>query len=57
MKPGDLVCYRNTRIPMPLIGIVISEQLGISWDQRFFNVLLSNNVVKLISTHYLDFLQ
>ena len=58
MKPGSLVRYRNnTRIPQPLIGIIIQEKLGISTDQQFYNVLLENGVVKLISTHYLDFLQ
>lgn len=59
MKPGSLVRYQNNykRIPLPLIGIIIDEKLGISKDQRFFNVLLENGVVKLISAHYLDFLQ
>lgn len=58
MKPGSLVRYRNThRIPQPLIGIIIEEKLGISIDQQFYNVLLENGIVKLISTHYLDFLQ
>jgi len=58
MKPGSLVRYRNNnRIPQPLIGIIIQEKLGISTDQQFYNVLLENGSVKLISTHYLDFLQ
>jgi hypothetical protein len=55
VKPGDLVRYRNTpRIPQPLLGIIISEKPGISIDQQFFNVLLQNGVVKIISNHYLE---
>jgi hypothetical protein len=58
MKPGSLRYQNNyKRIPQPLIGIIIEEKLGISIDQQFYNVLLENGIVKLISTHYLDFLQ
>jgi hypothetical protein len=58
VKPGSLVRYQNNykRIPQPLIGIIIEEKIGISTDQQFYNVLL-DGVVKLICTHYLDFLQ
>ena len=55
MKPGDLVKYRNThRIPKPLVGMILDEKFNISVDQRFFNVLLEDGVVKLISEHYLE---
>lgn len=55
---GSLVRYRNThRIPKPLFGIILSEQCGISIDQRFFNILLEDGVTKLIPTRYLEFLQ
>jgi hypothetical protein len=54
MKQGDLVVYRNTpRIPTPLIGIILSEQINIAKDTKFFNVLLPDGVVKLIPDLYL----
>lgn len=54
MNPGDLVVYRNTpRIPTPLIGIILSEQINIAKDTKFFNVLLPDGVVKLIPDLYL----
>ena len=54
MKPGDLIKYRNTnRIPAPLLGIILNEEHH-SVEHRFFNVVLQNGAVKLISDHYLE---
>jgi hypothetical protein len=54
MKPGDLIKYRNTnRIPAPLLGIVLNEEHHAVYH-RFFNVVLHNGMVKLISDHYLE---
>lgn len=54
-SPGSLVRYR--RVLNPYVGIIINETNWSSEEQRFYNVLLENGVAKLISTHYLDFLQ
>jgi hypothetical protein len=57
VKPGDLVRYRNTpRIPKPLVGLILKEEVGVSMDHQFFRVLLQDGVVKLISDHYLEVL-
>jgi len=54
MKPGDLIKYRNTnRIPAPLLGIILNEEPH-AVEHRFFNVVLQNGAVKLISDHYLE---
>jgi len=54
MKPGDLIKYRNThRIPAPLLGIILNEEHP-AIAHRFFNVVLQNGTVKLISDHYLE---
>jgi len=54
MKPGDLIKYRNThRIPAPLVGIILNEEPH-AVEHRFFNVVLQNGAVKLISDHYLE---
>jgi len=54
MKPGDLIKYRNTnRIPAPLLGIILNEEHH-AIEHRFFNVVLHNGMVKLISDHYLE---
>jgi hypothetical protein len=54
MKPGDLIKYRNTyRIPAPLVGIILNEEHP-SVAHRFFNVLLHDGTVKLISDHYME---
>ena len=53
--PGSLVRYRNThRIPKPMVGMILDEKFGISVDHRYFDVLLEDGVVKLISEHYLE---
>lgn len=48
--------YRNTdRIPSPLVGVVLGEKRGVSSGDhlRFFDVLLQDGRVMLITDHYL----
>jgi len=64
MKPGDLIRYRKInfgestpllgiRESTPLLGIILNEEHH-AVEHRFFNVVLHNGMVKLISDHYLE---
>jgi len=55
MKIGDLITYVNPQRMIPLtLGVILDEQFGISIDQRFYWVLLSNGTKRLISEHYIS---
>jgi hypothetical protein len=55
MKPGDLIRYRKINFgeSTPLLGIILNEEPH-AVEHRFFNVVLHNGMVKLISDHYLE---
>ncbi len=58
MKCGDFIQYRNrSRFFGVMVGIILSKSHNIVQevsDYQFFNVLLENGKIKLISDHYLE---
>ena len=56
MKRGDLVLYRKMNQfgeSTPLVGIILNEEHH-TVAHRFFNVVLHDGAVKLISDHYME---
>lgn len=56
MKCGDLVLYRKMNQfgeSTPLVGIILNEEHH-AVAHRFFNVVLHDGAVKLISDHYME---
>jgi len=56
LLPGDLVKikFSTTRIPWYPFGIILKEIRGLTFEVRFFQVILPDGKIKLFSYQYLE---